>query len=106
LQAEEARFRAQLKELEQQRMSVIEQQWWKRERAREGEAAALKAEYARLEQQTKTLLAAVQVSKCSCWWKETQSVAVVLMCDTATLVAGKERASDNFGQAPCNCKHC
>ncbi|WIA21573.1 hypothetical protein OEZ85_000765 [Tetradesmus obliquus] len=58
--AEEARFRAQLKELEQQRMSVIEQQWWKRERAREAEAAALKAEYGRLEQQTKALLAAVQ----------------------------------------------
>jgi hypothetical protein len=62
LQAEEARFRAQLKELEQQRMSVIEQQWWKRERGREAEAAALNAEYGRLEQQTKTLLAAVQVS--------------------------------------------
>jgi hypothetical protein len=61
LQAEEARFRAQLKELEQQRMSVIEQQWWKRERTREAEAAALKAEYGRLEQQTKALLAAVQV---------------------------------------------
>jgi hypothetical protein len=61
LQAEEARFRAQLKELEQQRMSVIEQQWWKRERSREAEAAGLKAEYGRLEQQTKALLAAVQV---------------------------------------------
>jgi hypothetical protein len=42
-------------------MSVIEQQWWKRERSREAEAAALKAEYGRLEQQTKALLAAVQV---------------------------------------------
>lgn len=60
-QAEEARFRAQLKELEQQRMSVIEAQWWKRERARESEVAAIKAEYAKLEQQTKALLTAVQV---------------------------------------------
>ena len=42
-------------------MAVIEAQWWKRERARESEVAAIKAEYARLEQQTKALLTAVQV---------------------------------------------
>ena len=44
-------------------MSNIEVQWWKRERARETEIAAMKAEYAKLEHQTKTLLIAVQVNK-------------------------------------------
>lgn len=41
-------------------MAVIEAQWWKRERAREHEVAVVKAEYAKLEQQTKALLSAVQ----------------------------------------------
>lgn len=66
LQAEEVRFRAQLQELEQQRMAVIETQWWKRERVRESEVASIKAEYAKLEQQTKNLLAAVQVRQLLC----------------------------------------
>jgi centrosomal protein CEP120 len=60
LQAEEARFRAQLQELEQQRMGVIEAAWRAREAQRQSEITAMKAKYAALEQQTRELLMATQ----------------------------------------------
>lgn len=60
LQAEEARFRAQLQELEQQRMGVIEAAWRSREGQRQSDIAAMKAKYAALEKQTKELLTVTQ----------------------------------------------
>lgn len=59
-QAEEAHFRAQLQELEQQRMGVIEAAWRAREAQRQAEIAAMKAKYATLEKQTRDLLTATQ----------------------------------------------
>lgn len=60
MQAEEARFRAQLQELEQQRLGVIEAAWRAREAQRQSEIAAMKAKYAALEAQTRELLTAAQ----------------------------------------------
>lgn len=60
MQAEEARFRAQLQELEQQRMGVIEAAWRAREAQRQAEIASMKAKYAALEKQTRELLTATQ----------------------------------------------
>lgn len=60
-QAEEARFRARLSEIEQQRMSAIEAAWWRRERAREADLAAARADAARVEAETRALLSKVQV---------------------------------------------
>jgi hypothetical protein len=59
-QAEEARFRAQLQELEQQRMGMIEAAWRSREGQRQSEIAAMKAKYAALEKQTRELLVVTQ----------------------------------------------
>lgn len=59
-QAEEARFRAQLQELEQQRMGMIEAAWRAREAQRQSEIAAMKAKYTGLEKQTRELLTATQ----------------------------------------------
>jgi excinuclease UvrABC ATPase subunit len=61
-QAEEVKFRAQLRELEQQRMAVLEAQWWKMEQAREAELAAMKADFTKLQQQTQAVLTTAQVS--------------------------------------------
>lgn len=47
--AEEARWRSELREREAQRMMVLEAEWRRRERAREAEIGALKAEYLGLE---------------------------------------------------------
>jgi hypothetical protein len=47
--AEEARWRAELREREAQRMMVLESEWRRRERAREAEIVSLKAEYLALE---------------------------------------------------------
>jgi len=60
VQAEEARFRAQLQELEQQRLGVIEAAWRAREAQRQSEIAAMKAKYVALETQTRELLTAAQ----------------------------------------------
>eukprot|EP00775_Hariotina_reticulata_P003803 gene3803-4060_t len=65
MQAEEVKFRAQLRELEQQRMAVLEAQWWKREQAREAELAAIKAEFVKLQQQTQAVLTAAQAREAS-----------------------------------------
>jgi centrosomal protein CEP120 len=59
-QAEEVRFRAQLQELEQQRMGVIEAAWRAREAQRQSEIKALKTKYSGLEKQTRELLTATQ----------------------------------------------
>jgi len=72
-QAEEVKFKAQLRELEQQRMAVLEAQWWEREQAREAELAAMKAEFAKLQQQTQAVLAAAQVGcrpEAAAWWEK------------------------------------
>lgn len=55
------KFRAQLRELEQQRMAVLEAQWWKSEQAREAELAAMKADFTKLQQQTQAVLSTAQV---------------------------------------------
>lgn len=48
LEGEEARWRAELKEREAARMAVLEGEWRRREKAREAEAGALRAEYTAL----------------------------------------------------------
>jgi centrosomal protein CEP120 len=59
-QAEEARFRAQLQELEQQRMGVIEAAWRAREAQRQSEISAMRSKYTALEKETRELLSATQ----------------------------------------------
>ncbi|GIL42344.1 hypothetical protein Vafri_350 [Volvox africanus] len=58
--AEEARWRAELREREAQRMLVLESEWRRRERAREAEIAGLKAEYLALEDKAQQALAAAE----------------------------------------------
>lgn len=53
LAAEELKWRAELREKEAARMSVLEGEWRRRERVRETEVAAMKAEYAALEERTR-----------------------------------------------------
>ncbi|GLI70596.1 hypothetical protein VaNZ11_015526 [Volvox africanus] len=58
--AEEARWRAELREREAQRMLVLESEWRRRERAREAEIAGLKAECLALEDKAQQALAAAE----------------------------------------------
>ncbi|EFJ47447.1 hypothetical protein VOLCADRAFT_117862 [Volvox carteri f. nagariensis] len=58
--AEEARWRAELRERESQRMLVLESEWRRRERAREAELASLKAEYLAMEDKAQQALAAAE----------------------------------------------
>lgn len=51
--AEEARWRAELREKEVARLDILEGEWRRRERARDSEAAALRADYEELEAKTK-----------------------------------------------------
>ncbi|KXZ48687.1 hypothetical protein GPECTOR_26g590 [Gonium pectorale] len=60
LQAEEARWRSELREREAQRMMVLESEWRRRERAREAELTTLKAEYLALEDKAQQVLAAAE----------------------------------------------
>ena len=55
--AEEAKWRAELRQREADRMAVLEGEWRRRERAREAEAASLRAEYAALEERTRQVRA-------------------------------------------------
>jgi hypothetical protein len=50
---EEVRWRAELREREAARMAVLEGEWRRREKAREAELAAMRAEYSALDEKAR-----------------------------------------------------
>jgi hypothetical protein len=86
-QAEEARFRAQLQELEQQRMGAIEGAWQRREAARQADIAAAKARCA--------VCVCVCVCVCLCC-----AVCVALCTACARALRCAEQRAGARGSAP------